>query len=90
MRTKEGLTLRKVGSQYMIAANCEGCDNQTNVYTLNKTAAYLWEKVAGRDFEEETLVGLLCEKYEIDEYTASQDVKSLIESWKQTGLIVFY
>lgn len=87
MRTKEGLTLRKVGNQFLIADSNGRGVNHTKVYSMNKTAAYLWEKVLDKDFEVQQLVELLCEKYDIDEVTASQDATLLVEEWKKIGLI---
>lgn len=87
MRTKSGLKIRKVGRQYMIAEQSEGRANETNVYTLNATAAYLWERLEGRDFDEGVMGALLCEKYEIDKDTATHDAAILIGNWMELGLI---
>lgn len=87
MRIKSGLKLRKVGRQYMIAEQSASRANETNVYTLNATAAYLWERLEGRDFDEDMMGALLCEKYEIDMETATNDAAILIRNWKELGLI---
>lgn len=42
---KEGLKLRKVGKQYMIVEACEGNVNMSHVYSLNQTAAQMWERI---------------------------------------------
>ena len=38
--------LRRIGNQYMIVEACAGNVNMSNVYSLNRTAAWLWEQIA--------------------------------------------
>ena len=66
VKPKAGLQLRKIGSQYMIVKVCDGNVNMSDVFTLNETAARLWEKMAGEDCTPEELAGWLCEEYEVD------------------------
>ncbi len=86
MRLKENLKLRKIGNRYMIVEAGEAVD-LTNVYTLNATAAWLWEEAEGRDFTVEELVRKLCARYEVDEQTALADVSGQIAQWEEFGLL---
>lgn len=87
MKKRKDLTLRKIGKQYMIVENSENTINLTNVYTLNGTAAYLWEKIGEEEFTREQLTAWICERYEIDETTASEDVRTLVQEWVELGLV---
>lgn len=42
---KPHLKLRRIGSRHMIVEASDSCVNLTNVYSLNGTAARLWEAV---------------------------------------------
>lgn len=87
MKIKEGFELRNVcGENIIIAHGIENIDF-TKVITLNASAAMLWNAVQGRQFKEEDLVNMLLDEYEVDDQTAQADVKSLIKSWTEAGLV---
>ena len=88
MRLNPEHMLRHIGSHYMIVDSCADNANLTNVFTLNDTAAYLWESVRGIEFTAEDLVKLLCDQYEVDVKQAREDVASLLSSWQEYHLIV--
>lgn len=75
-----------MGQATVIGEGAEQVDFNKLV-TLNPTAAYLWENVAGKDFTVETLVGLLTEKYDVGIELASKDAADLVEKWKNIGLV---
>ena len=55
---------------------------------MNESSAYLWEKVQGeKEFTEDELVKMLLEEYDVDEATAKEDVKKLIEQWTEAQII---
>ncbi len=87
MKLKENLKLRKIGNRYMIVEAGEAVD-LTNVYTLNATAAWLWEEMGNGDFSIEELARKMCDRYDVDEQTALADVGEQIAQWKEFGLIV--
>lgn len=82
------LELRKLGARYMIVDACTGEVNMTNVFTLNETAAWLWQKIGAKKFMPEELCSWLCEEYNVDLETARKDVANLLESWKEYGLLI--
>lgn len=87
MRIKSGFEIRNIcGENIIIAHGVENIDF-TKVITLNETAAFLWNKMQDKDFTEDELVDVLLEKYEVDEEVAQKDVKELIQSWIEVGLI---
>ena len=88
MKLKENLKLRQVGNRYMIVDAVGQNVNLTNVYTLNATAAWVWELAAQGDFTEESLISALCENFEVATELATKDIRALLETWKKYNLLV--
>lgn len=87
MRRNPELNLRKVGSSYMIVS-AGGNTDLTRVFTLNETAAWVWNCIGDREFTAEQLTVCMCEKYEVDPETASRDIRKLISEWISQGLVL--
>ena len=87
MKFKPGFELRDIcGEKVVIATGIENIDfNQ--MIALNESAAYLWQQVADKEFNTDTLTQLLCQEYEVDEATAQTDAENLISEWTKQGLI---
>ena len=87
MKIKNGFELRDVcGENVIIAHGVENIDF-TKVITLNESAAFIWKQVEGKDFTEEEVVKLLLDEYEVEESQAQADVKKLLASWQEAGLV---
>lgn len=87
MRIKSGFELRDIcGEHIVVAYGAENVDF-TKLITLNESAAYLWKQVIDKDFCEEDLVRLLLAEYDVEKEQASADVKELLASWKNVGLV---
>ena len=67
----------------------DSCVNLTNVYSLNGTAARLWEAVC-KDGCRTTgeLAEELCSTYDVEYDRALRDVERQIEEWEKMGLLV--
>lgn len=87
MKKKKGFNLRNVCGENIIVA--EGIENIdfSKIISMNETAAYLWTSVGNSDFDNDKLVGLLTDEYDVDNETASKDVAAMIEQWLQAGII---
>lgn len=87
MKTKKGFRLRTICGEHIITA--EGLENIdfSRIINMNESSAYLWENVEGKEFTEDHLVSLLTAEYEVDESTARNDVRQLVEKWKEAGII---
>lgn len=59
-----------------------------NHYALNKTATLLWERLSHGDTSADELVTMLVRRFNIDVRVARSDVKSLLRSLGEYGLIV--
>lgn len=87
MRSKQGLQLRKIGKQYMIVEACSDNVNMSNVYSLNKTAAWMWQQLESADLTADELADRLCEVYAVDKTAALRDVEQQLAEWQSYGLI---
>ena len=87
MKIIEGFRLRDVMGQATVIG--EGVDqvNFSKLITLNSSAAFLWRAVEGKEFDVETLAGLLVSEYGIDEALAAADAKAIAERWVEIGLV---
>ena len=87
MKIKDGFTLRSLCGEHIVVG--EGLDqiNYDKIISLNGSATYLWEQVQGQEFTLEDLVSLLTERYEVSADRALEDVKRMVATWQQQGLI---
>ena len=67
MRLNSDLILRQVKDEYMIINPFSETVDMTQVYTLNETAAWLWQQMEGKEFEVKDLAEAMLEEYEVDE-----------------------
>lgn len=87
MRIKKGFVLRElVGQKIVTGEGLEQIDFNKLV-SLNSSAAYLWEHLVSREFDLETMVDLLLERYDIERSVALKDTRALLDNWKSIGLI---
>lgn len=87
MKLRTDLVLRTIGSDHMIVDPSQDMIDLSTVYTLNATAAWLWEQVKGIEFSTETLVELLCQQYDVTEQQALADAETLIQDFEKQGLL---
>ncbi|MGM9619880.1 MAG: PqqD family protein [Bacteroidaceae bacterium] len=86
---KSGLKLRKIGRKHMIVETSDSCVNLSNVYSLNETAAWLWEAISdGGEHNPEELADRMCVIYNVEHDRALHDVECQIGEWEQMGLLV--
>lgn len=87
MKIKNGFVLREMCGENIVTA--EGIENINfnKLISLNATAAYLWEALAGKDFTTEDMAGLLVERYGIDMELALKDSENLCNAWNDAGVI---
>ncbi|MCQ2074388.1 MAG: PqqD family protein [Bacteroidaceae bacterium] len=85
MRIKEGFKMRPLLREHIVMA--EGNVDFNKMISLNSTAAYLWDRVKGTDFDESRLVDILLEEYEVDRDVAERDVSGFVSSLSDAGLL---
>lgn len=87
MRIKEGFVLREIAGEKIVSGEGLNQINFNKMITLNPTAAYLWEKILGKEFDNEMLAALLVEKYDVDYDTALKDATALSQKWIQAEIV---
>lgn len=87
MKLNENLTLREVAGEYILVNPFNQSMDTAQVLTLNETAAWLWQQATGKEFDEDYLVNLLCEEYDVDRETAAADVHEMCMQWQRNGLL---
>lgn len=87
MKTKKGFNLRQVCGENVIVA--EGAENIdfSSIISMNESSAYLWNSIQGKEFDNNNLVELLTQEYDVDADTAAKDVDALVAQWMKAGII---
>ena len=87
MKIKEGFSLREICGEKVVTP--EGYKNVdfSKLITLNSTAAWLWENLAGKEFTPESMAEMLTGQYDVDMETALRDSQALCEKWLEIGII---
>lgn len=88
MRIKEGYTLRSLLGEHIVVGENTGQVKFTRVLSLNSSAAFLWEKLQGKDFTQEDVVALLLDEYDVTEEKAAEAASFIIDKWIEQGVIV--
>lgn len=86
MRIKEGFKIRSLGHEFIVTAEGVTQVNFNKMVSLNASAAYLFEKVQGKEYSVEDLKGLLLERYEVSEELAAGDALKLARAWIDAGI----
>ena len=88
MKIKKGFTLRSVMGQNIVLAEGNGnADSFGKMITLNESAAMLWGKLQGREFEVADAAGLLADTYGIDAEQAQADAAYILGKMAEKGLL---
>lgn len=90
MRLKKELVLRQIGNDFIIVEPEQDQVDLSKVYTLNETAAWLWQQLRDRDFTQEVMVDLLLSEYDVSVGRANEDAVQLIEIFKKQGLLASF
>lgn len=86
MKIKKGFVLREMCGENIVTA--EGLEhiNFNKLISLNSTAAFLWNKVADKEFTTKEMAELLVEEYQIDMELALKDSEALCQAWINAGI----
>lgn len=86
MKIKEGFELRTICGEAIVVAHGRQNIDFSKIISLNESAAYLWGKVVGKEFDAPMLAQLLTEEYVVDEATALADAQKMMHDWQEAGL----
>ena len=87
MKLREDLVLRRVGKDHVIVDPGQDMVDMSKVFTLNDSAAWLWNQLMGNEFTSEGMLNLLLEQYDVSKEQALEDVNVLIGIFKENGLL---
>lgn len=87
MKLRSDLVLRTIGSDHLIVDPSQDMVDLSTVYTLNSTAAWLWDELKEKEFDLASVVNLLCEHYEVRADQAESDAKMLLQDFEKQGLL---
>lgn len=87
MRIIEGFVLRNIMGQDALVG--EGINQVyfNKLITMNESAAYLWQSIGEKEFENSDLANLLVEKYGIDRERADMDAEKTATQWLEVGIV---
>lgn len=86
MKIKEGYILREVAGNNIVVAVGGESVNFDGIKTLNETGAFLWRNIE-KGMDEEALVKVMLEEYEVDTETAKADVQEFVSLLINNGLV---
>lgn len=87
MKLRKDLVLRKMGDEYVIVDPSQNVIDMSRVFTLNETAAYIWNKLDGVVFDNEFIANILVNHYEVELIQALKDANVLINKFVKEGLL---
>lgn len=86
MKIKSGYIMREVAGNYVVVPTNEATLDFNGMITLNGTGAFLWGHLSENKNEQE-LIGMLLEEYDINETTAKTDIYEFLTKLKEADLI---
>lgn len=88
MKLREDLVLRQVDQDYLIVDPGQDMIDMSKVYTLNETAAFLWNSLQGKEVSIDIMVDIICSTYDVTPDIARADATILFEEFKAQGILV--
>lgn len=86
MKIKQGYILSEIAGSYHVVAVGKAVKEFKGIINLNKTGAFLFEKLIKGATEEE-LTAFLTAEFEVDEQTAKNDVKKFTKGLMEANLV---
>lgn len=74
------------GKNILISESDEDID-ATHVYSMNRTALWMWEQVNGERLTADTLAERLCATFEVTPEDARRDTERQLAEWVEMGLV---
>ena len=87
MKLQEGFEIINVADEHLVVPVGKQSETFQGILVLNEAAAYLLSYMK-ENTTQEKLVRILEEKYAVDREKASKDVKEMIKTLTEVGLLV--
>lgn len=78
----ENLVVKEIGDEKVLIPLRSSVADMEQIYTLNETAAFIWEKMDGNTNLDEIIRNLV-EEYDVDYETARADVEDFVNEMRE-------
>ena len=86
MKIKEGFMLHEVGGEYIVVAVGKASAEFNGVIKLNSTCAEIWKQIE-QGLGEDEIAKNLADRYDVDGEKALADVRRIIASLAENGIL---
>ena len=86
MKVKNGFILRKVGSQFVVAATGEASRNFNGMIRLDESGAFAFNLLKN-EISEQDMLSALAAQYSVDEDSLKGDLANFIAKLKEAGAL---
>ena len=87
MKIRDEYKVREIAGEHVVIMQGRYGADMTKVISLNESSLFLWNELAGREFETADAARLLAERYGIDEATALRDAEAWTKAPESCNLI---
>lgn len=87
MKIKQGYLLREIAGSWIVVPLGQRVVEFNGLISLNESGAMLWKCLEQEAIEEQDLVKLITQEYEVDEETARVDIGEFLRAMREKGLI---
>ena len=87
MKIREEYKVREMAGEHVVVMQGRLGVDMTKIISLNESALYLWNALAGKEFSVDDAARLLTERYEVDDATAARDAAAWVEKLRDCKLI---
>lgn len=84
MKIRKGFTLRSLGKEFILVPEGLEAVDFTRMISMNETAAFLWKALEDKEFDNETMIQLLIDEYDVSRDVAEKDVDSFLQTLKKS------
>ena len=86
MKVNEGFVLTSVAGSDLVVATGKAAKILNGYITLNQTSRIMWDLLE-KGCTEQELVNAILENYDVDNETATRDVRAFVEKLNDAGVI---
>lgn len=87
MKIRKGFTLRSLGKEFILVPEGLEAVDFTRMISMNESAAFLWKSLEDKEFDNETVIQLLMDEYDISRDVAEKDVDSFLQTLKKADVV---